>query len=70
MDNIFMKPRISRKTRMGVSLLALVLLLFAGTATTNAQQKLKFTVASFELDQFDLTAKNEAYKKVDGNGSL
>ncbi len=65
-----MKPRISRKTRMGVSLMALVLLLLAGTATTNAQQKLKFTVASFELDQFDLTAKNEQYKKVDGNGSL
>ncbi len=55
---------------MGVSLLALVLLLLVGTATTNAQQKLKFTVASFELDQFDLTAKNEQYKKVDGNGSL
>lgn len=42
----------------------------AGAGPVNAQQKQKFSVASFELDQFDLTAKNDAYKKVDGNGDL
>jgi formylglycine-generating enzyme required for sulfatase activity len=45
-------------------------LLMAGMMTASAQQKLKFSVESFELDQFDLTARNEAYKKMDGNGSL
>ena len=50
--------------------LLLLLLLIVGTSVANAQQKLKFSVASFELDQFDLTAKNDAYKKVDGNGDL
>lgn len=34
------------------------------------QKNLKFSVASFELDQFDLTAKNDLYKKTDGSGSL
>lgn len=60
----------SRFLRMGVSLMAMVLLLLTGTTTTHAQQKQKFSVASFELDQFDLTAQNDQHKKVDGNGSL
>ena len=47
-----------------------LLLLMAGVGLVNAQQKQKFTVANFELDHFDLTAKNDAYKKVDGNGDL
>lgn len=50
--------------------IVLFLLLFAFAIDTNAQQKQKFSVASFELDQFDLTAKNDKYKKVDSNGSL
>ena len=29
----------------------------------------KLSIASFSLDQFDLTAKNEQYKKLDGNGT-
>ena len=45
-------------------------LLIAGMMTASAQQKLKFSVESFELDQFDLTARNEAYKKMDSNGDL
>lgn len=35
-----------------------------------AQQKAKFSIASFEQDPFDLTAKNDAYKKIDGSGAL
>ena len=34
-----------------------------------AQQR-QFSVVSFGHDSFDLTAKNDQYKKVDGNGSL
>ena len=43
-------------------------LLMAGSVM--AQQKLKFSIASFESDPFDMTAQNDEYKKVDGNGSL
>lgn len=50
--------------------LSLLLVFLCGVLPVIAQQKLKFSVVSFELDQFDLTAKNEQYKKVDGNGSL
>ena len=35
-----------------------------------AQQRQKFSIASFEQDPFDLTAKNDVYKKIDGSGSL
>ena len=35
----------------------------------HAQQR-QFSVVSFGHDSFDLTAKNDQYKKVDGNGSL
>ena len=51
------------------NLIILLLLLFDVMPAT-AQQLQKFSVVSFELDQFDLTAKNEQYKKVDGNGAL
>ena len=48
----------------------LILFCFLLTAgSVMAQQKLKFSVASFEADPFDMTAQNEQYKKVDGNGS-
>ncbi len=57
------------KKRLTKQLLTLLLFMM-GAVAVNAQQKLKFSVASFELDPFDLTAKNDAYKKVDGNGSL
>ena len=50
------------------SILLLLLLLFSATAS--AQGNRQFSVASFELDQFDLTARNEQFKKIDGNGSL
>ena len=47
-----------------------IFLLMISAVHLNAQQKQKFSIASFELDQFDMTAKNEQYKKIDGNGSL
>lgn len=50
------------------SILLLLLLLFS--VTVSAQGNRQFSVASFALDQLDLTAKNEQYKKMDGNGSL
>ena len=48
----------------------LLLLIAMGMSDLPAQPKQKFWVESFEIDQFDMTAKNEAYKKIDGNGSL
>ena len=35
-----------------------------------AQQKLKFNIVKFELNQLDGTASNAQYKKVDGSGNL
>ncbi len=55
---------------LSLRIAAVLLLLLMGAASTMAQPRQKFSVSSFGLDQFDLTAKNEAYKKVDGNGSL
>ena len=48
----------------------ITLFVLSGMVCTLAQPKQKFWVESFEIDQFDMTAKNEAYKKIDGNGSL
>ena len=45
--------------------------LFLLLALTGAEaQQRKFSVVSFEADPFDLTARNDQHKKVDGNGSL
>ncbi len=49
---------------------AILLLLFAGVGSADAQQKKKFSVASFEYDPFDLTAQSDKYKKMSGDGSL
>ena len=48
----------------------LLLLLMFFSAIVSAQSNRQFSVASFALDQFDMTARNEQYKKIDGNGSL
>ena len=34
-----------------------------------AQQKLKFSIDSFESDPFDQTAMNRDYEKIDGSGA-
>lgn len=47
-----------------------MLLLFAtlGATGLSAQDKLKFSVADFDTDPFDLSAKDKQYEKYDGNG--
>lgn len=47
---------------------ALFFLLTIFTVPLCAQDKLRFSIASFEQDPFDLTAQNDAYKKIDGSG--
>ncbi|MBP5771620.1 MAG: PEGA domain-containing protein [Bacteroidaceae bacterium] len=39
-----------------------------GTLSLSAQQLLKFSVASFQLDPFDQTALNPEFEKIDGSG--
>ena len=50
--------------------LTLFLLCLLMTGLPLQAQQRKFSVANFAHDPFDLTAKNDQYKKVDGNGSL
>ena len=45
-----------------------ILLLLVGAVSSFGQ--LKFHVASFGEDQFDLAARDERFKKIDGSGSL
>ena len=45
------------------------LFLLFGLTSVQAQQR-QFSVVNFAHDPFDLTAKNDQYKKIDGNGSL
>ena len=45
-----------------------ILLLLVGAVSSSGQ--LKFHVASFGEDQFDLAARDERFKKIDGSGSL
>ena len=47
-------------------LLALLLACMAFGVT--AQSKLKFSIADFDVDQFDFSAKDPQYEKYDGNG--
>ena len=56
------------QTHIGKKTLATWLLLLAGAVSSFGQ--LKFHVAEFAADPFDLTARNDQYKKVDGSGSL
>lgn len=46
----------------------LFVLLLTGIAGVSAQERLKFTVADFDADPFDLSAKDAKYEKFDGNG--
>lgn len=47
-----------------------VLVMLLCCLPVSGQKNLKFSIASFEHDPFDLTAKNDAYKKIDGSGAL
>lgn len=48
----------------------LIFLLFVsiGVASLSAEDRLKFSVADFDADPFDLSAKDKQYEKYDGNG--
>lgn len=50
-------------------LFGMLVMSLLGLMPINAQQKLKFSIASFEQDPFDTSAKNKQYEKVDGSGS-
>ena len=49
-------------------LLLALLMVLLGSLTVEAQQKQKFSIASFELDPFDTTPQNKLYEKIDGSG--
>ena len=49
-------------------LLLALLTVLLGSLTVEAQQKQKFSIASFELDPFDTTPQNKLYEKIDGSG--
>lgn len=53
---------------MKQKLLLALLMVLLGSLTVEAQQKLKFSIASFELDPFDTTPQNKLYEKIDGSG--
>lgn len=48
--------------------LTFLLLMVLGMSSLSAQDKLKFSVADFDTDPFDLSAKDKQYEKYDGNG--
>ena len=54
---------------MKKKLSCLILLLVTGLLSVTAQPKLKFSVVSFEVDPFDLTAQQKEYEKIDGSGA-
>lgn len=49
-------------------LIALLLLIVMEAVNLSAQDKLKFSIADFDTDPFDLSAKDKRYEKFDGNG--
>lgn len=50
-------------------LLFLIFLFGVTPAIVHAQQKLKFDIVKFELNQLDGTASNSKYQKIDGSGN-
>lgn len=52
------------------TLFALLFLLVIQAMPLCAQQLSKFSIASFELDPLDLSARNDQYKRTDDNGAL
>ncbi len=49
-------------------LLLLFTLLLIGLSGISAQERLRFSIADFDVDPFDLSAKDTKYEKFDGNG--
>lgn len=46
----------------------LLFILTIGVCNLYAQERLKFAIADFDVDPFDLSAKDKQYEKYDGNG--
>lgn len=46
----------------------LLVLMFLGISEMSAQDRLRFSIADFGTDPFDLSAKDAKYEKFDGNG--
>ena len=51
-------------------IITLLFLTLFGVQVMRAQEKLTFSVVSFEEEQFDTSARNDRWKKIDGSGSL
>ena len=51
------------------SRLILLLLMLLGVSDLSAQGKLKFSIADFDVDPFDLSAKDKQYERYDGSGA-
>lgn len=51
------------------SFILMLFLVFLFSQKTEAQQKLRFDVVKFQLNQLDGTASNPLYQKVDGSGN-
>ena len=47
----------------------LLLLMLLGVSDLSAQGKLKFSIADFDVDPFDLSAKDKQYERYDGSGA-
>lgn len=56
------------RTTFNFKPLMIFLLAFIGVASLSAQDRLKFRIADFDADPFDLSAKDSKYEKYDGNG--
>ena len=46
----------------------LILFVLLGISGLSAQGKLIFSIADFDIDPFDLSARDSKYEKYDGNG--
>lgn len=56
------------RTTFNLKPFMIFLLAFIGVASLSAQDRLKFHIADFDADPFDLSAKDSKYEKYDGNG--
>lgn len=63
-----MRHQVLPKAGLHRFLSLLILLFVGGNINLFAQDKLKFSIADFDTDPFDLSAKDKAYEKYDGNG--
>lgn len=58
----------TKRIRQNIRTFLYLLLLLTGINEMSAQDKLKFSIESFNADPFDYSAKDKKYEKFDGNG--